>query len=182
VLNTLRLNRIALSGSSLGAVSAVAFALDYSENVSRLALISPGLIGLDLNQDPKLAAYQAYAWDKNAELVVKAWVDGPKRSPADVNAVVLQKALAMVTENVTKRKPGDRSGFRMEPTQAQRLNKLTMSVRVSSGGSIWPISRLTWKSIAVQGAAVTTLGNAAHLINIEDSKAFNKVLAEFLSE
>jgi pimeloyl-ACP methyl ester carboxylesterase len=188
VLDTLRLNRITIVGSSLGAVSAVAFALDYPESVSRLALVSPGLIGLDLNQDPKLvayneemyAAYKAGAWDKYAALFVQAWVDGPKRSTAEVNAGVRQKALAMVTENVTKRKPGVHPGFRLEPTQAQRLSELTMPVSVFLGGLDMADIKIAAEKYRSAGAEVITFGKAAHLINMEDPKAFNKALAEFL--
>lgn len=188
MLGTLELNTVAIIGSSLGAVSAVAFALDYPRRVSRLILVSPGLIGLDLNHDPKLVAYnqemndagQDNSWDTYAEVFAKAWLDGPTRSSNEINAHVRKKVVLMVKENVAKRKPSVHLGFRMERTHAERLNELAMPVYVLLGTLDMADIKMAAEKFRAAGAEIVTFKKAAHMINLEYPQLFNLQLIQLL--
>ena len=55
VMDSLGIGTASLAGVSLGAVVATAFALAHADKVNKLVLVSPGLIGIDLNHDSALA-------------------------------------------------------------------------------------------------------------------------------
>ena len=70
----------------------------------------------------------------------------------------------------------------MEPTQAQRLNELTIPVCVFLGALDMADIKIAAEKYRSAGAEVVTFGKEAHLINMEDPKSFNKALTGFMEQ
>ena len=188
VMDSLHVQKASLAGVSLGSVAATAFALAHPERVDKLVLVSPGLIGIDLNHDSALVRYsrQMEEAEKNhdmtayTELFVKAWVDGPARKPGELDGAIRKKAFQMAYENKSKRKPGVHLGFIYEPTQLQQLAQLRMPILVITGKKDMKDIRMIALEYRKKGARLVVLPSAAHMVNMEQPAAFNKVVLGFL--
>jgi pimeloyl-ACP methyl ester carboxylesterase len=71
VVDSLGLDRFALAGSSMGAATAVRYALDHGERVTALVLITPAYLGAG-----KLDAIALAKWDRLADALDSGDVDG----------------------------------------------------------------------------------------------------------
>jgi 3-oxoadipate enol-lactonase len=101
ILTHFACKRTHIVGISFGSKVALDFALAYPELVSSLVLVSPSIGGrkptadiLQFNQqEEELLARGDLA--SAAELNVRMWVDGPRRSPEQVEAAVRQRIYDM---------------------------------------------------------------------------------------
>ena len=188
VMDSLHIKTASFAGVSLGAVVATAFALAHADRVDKLVLVSPGLIGIDLNHDSALVRYSRIMEKAEAdhdmmaytEAFVKAWVDGPVRNPTEVNSQVRKIAFSMAYENKAKRKPGVHLGFTYEPAQLQQLPNLRLPRLVIAGAKDMKDILLIAEAHRKQGARVVILPWVAHMLNMEQPAAFNKLVMDFL--
>lgn len=188
VMDSLHIRKASLAGVSLGSVAATAFALAHPERVSKLVLVSPGLIGIDLDHDSVLVNYsrQMEEAEKNndlmayTELFVRAWVDGPVRKPEELNSAFRKRAFQIAYENKANRKPGVHPGFEYEPTQLQQLSRLHMPILVVVGNKDMKDIVMIATAHRKNGAKLVVLPAAAHMVNMERPAAFNTAVLGFL--
>lgn len=189
VMDSLHIQQASFVGVSLGAVAATDFALAHAGRVKKLILVSPGLIGLDLNHDSALVRYSRQmevAYKKGdtlayTELFIRAWADGPHRRPGQVDSAFRRKAFAMAHENVAKRKPGVHPGLTYEPSQLQQLPQLRMPMLVITGAEDMIDIHMIAQEYKKHGARLVVIPNAAHMVNMERPVAFNRLVLDFLS-
>ena len=188
VMDSLHIRKASLAGVSLGSVAATAFALAHPQRVDKLVLVSPGLIGIDLDHDSVLVNYsrQMEEAEKRNDLMmytewfVRAWVDGPARKPGEPDSAFRKKAYQIVYENKTKRKPGVHLGFEYEPTQLQQLPRLHTPILVITGKKDMKDIRMIAGAYRKNGAKLVVLPSAAHMVNMEQPDAFNRAVLKFL--
>ncbi len=109
LIDALQLERPVLVGMSLGGRVAIDFAIAHPEEPAALVLVGPGLSGYEFKDPEVLAAERqqekaAHEGDTAAfvEAYQRAWTDGPKRTPKQVDPAVREKIGAMARNSVAK--------------------------------------------------------------------------------
>jgi pimeloyl-ACP methyl ester carboxylesterase len=188
LLDHLGLDRVAAVGLSLGARTLIDAAIVYPHRFSALLLASPGYSGIEFT-DPFVIA-QDEAMDRAAaaqdldglvEAFLRAWVDGPHRSPAEVDPAVRERCRAAALTALAKPQNGGRL---VEVGAADRLGELRMPVDVVLGGLDSTDILAAGARIAAAAPNVRThhIVEAGHSLNLDQPDAFGAVLGLFLSD
>ncbi len=181
LLDELGIDRASLVGLSLGARTSVDFALTWPDRVDRLLLGSPGVSGMAF-QDPfilgqldRLRAARDVA--RVVEPLLRMWVDGPRRSPDQVDPDLRAFCRRLTTETMTRHG----RGWAIQPIEAgavDRLAELTMPITVVLGD----LDSLDIAQVAVtlvreaKRAELVTVAGAGHVLNLEQPDRFGDVL------
>ncbi|UOQ69217.1 alpha/beta fold hydrolase [Hymenobacter volaticus] len=189
VLDELQVKQVALVGISLGGACALDFALAHPERVSKLALVSTSVSGLE----DRLDAQTKQVWPRittqlvradtaaAAEEFTRAWFDGPARRPNQVNARA-RRLLYQTT--LTTMRAHRLSGWPRLSSQpaAPQVAKLTVPVLVMVGQQDLPFilacGQYLQQTVADQTGLV--IANAGHMVNLEAPALFNRSLLAFL--
>jgi pimeloyl-ACP methyl ester carboxylesterase len=156
--------------------------------VDKLALVSPGLRGYEF-RDPWVGArfaamIGALGQQKLAEAVeifLTMWVDGPYRSPEEVDTRVRERVREMVTVAfpLTRLAPNCKG---LEPPAVGRLAEVRVPTLVVMGDKDAPdilaIGRLIHEGIV--GSRLITIGGVGHTVVMEKPAEFNRILEDFL--
>jgi 3-oxoadipate enol-lactonase len=190
LLGHLGIERAHLVGLSLGCRVAVDFAISNPQAVLSLVLCSPGVSGYDFNAPEEQdyltkirAAWGAADFEQAAEEFVRAWADGPHRSPDQISAAVREKVKRMAVETVRP----DRdlgSGVELDPPAWGRLGEVSRPTLAILGALDMPgiheiVSRM---GDEVPNCTVETVSGVAHMVNLERPDEFNRLVSEFLEE
>jgi 3-oxoadipate enol-lactonase len=186
LLAALGIPRAALVGLSLGARTSVDFALAYPELVGKLVLVSPGISGMSatdpfiLDQLDKLAKVSDL--DAAIECVLRMWVDGPLRSPEQVDPEVRRFSRQMMID--TGKRHG-RAGHVLatELHAIDRAGELVAPTLVLVGDQDSPDIHVVADLVhdkAVQ-ADKKLIPGVGHNMNLERPDTFNQAVLDFLS-
>lgn len=176
-----------LLGCSLGGRTIIDFALGHPSMASALIPIASGLSGYTFTSDAHAkweeieTAYQAGDLDRVVELELQMWVDGPYRTPEQVDPGI--RALVREMNLIALATPdGLGQEQRLEPAAINRLGELRIPTLVVLGAlddpNIGAIGDLLVEGIA--GAQKVVISDAAHLPNMEHPAKFNSIVLEFL--
>ncbi len=185
LLKFLDIERAHLLGCSAGGAAIVDFALEHPEMAASLTLVDSALGGYRFQGDmPKPlqdlgAAIQANDLDKAAELAVRLWIDGPHRTPDQVDARIRERGREMARTALP-------NAFVMEeplqPPAIERLHEIAAPTLVIIGdlddASIATIGDLMTTRIV--GARKVIISGAAHLPNMDKPEEFNREVLAFL--
>jgi pimeloyl-ACP methyl ester carboxylesterase/RimJ/RimL family protein N-acetyltransferase len=174
-------------GASFGGRVAIEFALEYPDMVDALVLVGSALGGypfseeLDAFEAEIEEAYEAGDYDRAAEVDVRVWVDGPRRTPKQVDPEFRARAHELARSVYTASDDGG-SPNRMEPPAIERLRELRVPVLVVAGDLDQPdILRIADKlEMEIHNARPVFIHGTAHLPSMEQPEKFNRVLREFL--
>ena len=117
-----------------------------------------------------------------AELAAQIWLDGPSRSPDQVNKDVRERTLAMIRH--TFELPDDEGQRQpLEPPAIGRLGDISVPVLVMVGeldvADIHAIAELLTGGIPESKKVI--LAGTAHLPNMERPAEFNRIVLDFLN-
>ena len=188
-LHALKIQHVSLVGLSNYAV-ALDFTIAYPELVEKLVLVSPGLRGYEFH-DPwvgtKFAAMMQSLAHQDlggaVEVFLKMWVDGPHRTPAEVNPLVRERVGEMVTHafHASRLAPNCKG---LEPPAAGRLSEVHVPTLVVLGEKDAPdihaIGRVIQESVV--GSQLVKIRGAGHTLVMERPEEFNRVVADFLRD
>ncbi len=185
LLKFLGLERAHLLGSSAGGGTIIDFALEHPDMTASLVLVSSALGGYQFQGDiPRpfqqlFAALQANDLKQAAELAVQLWIDGPQRTPDQVNARLRERAREMSLTNLSNMFMREES---LEPPAIGRLSQLATPTLVIVGDLDDANLRLITEVLATQimGARTATMPSTAHLPNMEKPEEFNQIVLAFL--
>jgi 3-oxoadipate enol-lactonase len=181
--------RTALVGVSLGGRVALEVALAAPERVTALVLVGSGLPGHEWSEQMRAmweeeeSAARAGDLDRAVEVSLRAWVDGPRRSPEDVDADVrarvaeMQRRIyelqLMVDEDDEELLVEDLGG---------RLGEITTPTLVLVGEEDQPDIQAIADRLAgeIRGARRATIANTAHVPSIERPQEFDEIVLPFL--
>jgi len=194
LLDSLRIERAALVGHSLGGRIAADFALAYPGRVSALVFMGPGLSGAPFGSD-QIRAYTAEMrqalggqtfgpreFSRLIEVFAHWWCDGPSRAPSAVDPAVRAKVLAMLAGSEQRWRLGD--GSELEPPAWGRLREIRAPTLAVAGAlDVVDILEIV-DSIAAQvpGARRVVIQGAAHAVNLEKPAEFEAAVRPFLAE
>lgn len=190
VLDTFGIVQAHVAGLSLGAVAATGFAIDHPTRVNKLVLASPGLIGFEIRHDSVYrrhqaamkAAYEHHDTLAYIESFVRAWTDGPKRTPEEVSPAVRELTVELATENVFRNKWRHNPGFNFKPLPITQLGSIYVPTLVLVGEIDMTDILMIADTLArkIPYAQKVTIPGAAHMINLEQPAIFNRTVIDFL--
>lgn len=188
LLDHLELPQAHLIGLSLGCRIATDLAIEHPERVTSLVLASPGLSGYRFDAPEEQASNQAIAaawmagdFAQAAEEFVRAWCDGPYRTPEQTPPAVRESVKAMALENLRPHREAGR-GVELYPPAIMRLGEVRAPTLAVLGERDMPgILTIVGRIAAeVPGARVERFPAGAHMVNLEEPAEFNRIVEAFL--
>ena len=188
LLEALGVDHAALVGMSMGGATAIDFALSYPRMVEALVLVGPGISGMEF-QDPFVLEcherQRAAIEDRDAaeyvEWFLRYGVDGPYRSPEQVDPDVRGRCREMASETVANHAAA--RGALIELAATERVEELRVPILAMIGELELPdivgvVDLLERKALDVKKIVFT---GAGHMLNLERVEEFNRALLELLS-
>jgi 3-oxoadipate enol-lactonase len=182
----------AVVGNSLGGRIALELAVHRPDLVERLVVIAPGLPGWEWSDETRAGwaaeekAYESGDLDAAAEAAVRLWVDGPHRSPDEVDPAVRAQVKEMVLRSYAMQHEAWEAGAHeetLDPPVDQRLAEIRCPTLVLVGdhdvADMQAIAAHVAGSIA--GAKLVRLEGAAHAPPLERPDEVNELLLAFLA-
>jgi 3-oxoadipate enol-lactonase len=181
----------AVVGNSLGGRVALELALYRPDLVERLVVIAPGLPGWEWSAETRAgwakedAAYEAGDLEAAAEASLQMWVDGPRRSPDEVDSAMRQAVRAMVLRSYEMQQ-GSESGAHeeeiLDTPVGRRLDEIHCPTLVIVGDEDVADMRSIATHVAdsVSGAQLVIVSGAGHLPSLERADEVNALLLGFL--
>jgi 3-oxoadipate enol-lactonase len=185
LLKFLGVEQAHLMGCSLGGRVSIDLALEYPKMVNSLILVGSGLSGYEFTGEVLMrfveqiiAARQRDDFDRGIELDIQLWVNGPSRTPDQVDPRVRER----VREMLLGRAEVQAAEQPLEPAAIGRLTEIDVPTLIIVGdrdeANITTIADLLAANI--QGARKIIIPETAHLPNMEKPEHFNRVVLEFL--
>lgn len=192
LLDALDVSGAAVVGASLGGRVALEVAIARPELVRALVLVGSGLPGLDWS-----AAVRAYGQaedeavqrgdlDGATELNLRMWVDGPRRSPTEVEPHVREAVREMQRRALELQAPvwDELDEDLLVAGVADRLGEIRVPTLVLVGGEdVDDIHAVADRlSTEIPGARRATIARSAHVPNLERPADFDALALGFLAE
>lgn len=187
LLQCLAIPRPVLVGCSQGARISLDFALEHPAQVAALVLVAPAISGFSFDGPPPPQAEAldraeaAGDWETVNELELQVWVDGPQRTPAQVDAAVRAQVRAM--NRLALQTPLDLGEETpLDPPAVQRLQEVRVPTLVITGTLDTPKTLAAAELLArnIPNAQTVRMPGTAHLPNMEQPAMFNRQVLEFL--
>ncbi len=190
LLDWLNVSESVLVGVSMGGRIAIDFTLQHPDRVAALVAVASAVGGYNQwsqeMEDADAAIDQAIeAGDLETanELELRLWVDGPQRSPADVDPVFRATARDLNAGVLARAEERDRgTGIWLEPPALIRLADIRVPTLVVLGDAdvedVLTIGEQLTKGIP--GARKAVMTDVAHLPPLERPELFAQLLLDFL--
>jgi pimeloyl-ACP methyl ester carboxylesterase len=190
LLDGLDIERASLVGCSMGGGAAIDFALRYPERVRALVLVGSAVSGAESDEPPPqewdelVAADQAGDLERVSELEVRIWVDGPYRSPEEVDPAVRDLVRDMNLIALRSEASGLGEELPADPPAAERLGEIRIPTLVVVGALDRPevVARSEALAQDIPQARKVVMEGTAHVPNMERPEEFNEALLAFLAE
>jgi 3-oxoadipate enol-lactonase len=188
LLDALDVDRPVLVGCSLGSRVFLDFDLAYPGRAAGLFLSSPGISGMEF-QDPFVLRLLAEAGEAVRsgdgaavlECVLRLWVDGPHRAPAEVDPAVRELCRDMLVGNSAQGHGAPATGD--ELGAIGRVTEIRTRTLVVTGDldstDIFAVADLVERE--APHARRARVPGAAHMVNLDRPDRFGELLEEFLT-
>ena len=190
LLDGLGIERASLVGCSMGGAAAIDFVLRYPERARSLVLVGSAVSGAKSEEPPPkewdelVAADEAGNLERVSELEVRIWVDGPYRSPEEVDPAVRDLVREMNLIALRSEASGLGEERPADPPAAERLGEIQVPALVVVGALDRPeiVARSEALARNVPRARKVVLEGTAHVPNLERPEEFNDAVLAFLAE
>lgn len=188
LFDALAIDRAAVLGASLGGTIAIDFTLAYPERVTALIAVATNPNGYDRWGDDIKRQWQEESealargdLDRAVEINLTMWVDGPKRTPDEVDPKVREAVREMLAHNLPRTGEGEPQD--LEPLAVGRLEEITATTLVLYGDKDMPeiIAACELLAESIPGARKHVVVDVAHALMVEKPEEFNRVVLEFLA-
>jgi pimeloyl-ACP methyl ester carboxylesterase len=191
VMDSLRISKASFVGLSFGSVCATEMALKYPERVSKIVLAAPGLLGWDkffkmdyvskLHLDSLDAAFKSKDTSRQATEFTRVWCIGPFRKANEVASPVREYIYATTLKNLRAHANDYWPRF-AETNAAEKISTIKKPVLIIKADKDLPLiaNACNYLLKNIKDSKLISVTNAAHMLNMEQSKAFNKALIDFL--
>jgi pimeloyl-ACP methyl ester carboxylesterase len=187
LLKFLGIEQAFLAGCSQGGKTIIDFALEYPEKTNALVLVASALSGFAFPEPVSEQwrqleqADQAGDVERVNDLEVQIWVDGPRRTPDQVDQDLRERVRAMNSIALTKSADiGDERP--LTPPAVDRLDEIHVPALVIIGDLDTPktIAAADFLAEHIDGVRKIVMAGTAHLPNMERPEEFNRHVLEFL--
>ena len=179
-------------GMSMGGAIALNFTLTYPDRVDALILVAPGIGGYDMTSFE--AEYKAIGQDIEqavkrgdyehaSELETRIWVDGPDRTPQQVDPAVRQRVYEMNLHNYRNTGAVEFPPLQqLEPPAITRISEVAVSTCLIIGDKDVRemLSIIEKLEQGIPGARKIVMHDVAHALNMERPEEFNRIVLDFL--
>ncbi len=182
--------RTALVGGSLGGRVALEVAIARPDLVSALVLVAPGLPGHDWSEEvtsgwaEEEAALETGDLDTAVEINLRTWVDGPRRSPEQVDPGVRAKVAEMQRRAFELQLPFEETAEEelLVTDLADRVGEITAPTLLVVGDEdVSDMHAIADRLVAeIPGARRATIAGAAHVPSMERPAEFDELVLGFL--
>jgi 3-oxoadipate enol-lactonase len=188
LLDHLEIDHLALLGTSLGGSVAIDFTLAYPEMVDALIPVAAGINGYPRTAEdeelfaPVIEAFKANEYTKGIDLMIHIWVDGPQRSPDEVDPAVRNRVRSLYTDVLIRTREGGRQADQLSPPALPRLGEIHVPTMVVVGSGDIPSvqDQAEVLASAIPEARKEVLPRVAHMLNMEIPDEFNRLVLDFL--
>ena len=190
LLDGLELGPATLIGMSLGGAVALEVTIARPDLVSRLVLVGSGLRGFEMSEETKAgweeedAALQRGDVDTAVEINLRMWVDGPSRSPDEVDPDMRSKIGEMQRRAIEIYLKAGEEGEHQSLVEnwGERLGEIAVPTLVIVG----ELDRPEMQEIAnrleaeIPNVRRETIAGTAHVPNMERPDEFDRLVLGFL--
>jgi pimeloyl-ACP methyl ester carboxylesterase len=188
LLNYLGIERAFLLGCSQGGKTILDLALEHPSTARSLVLVTSAVGGFTFTGEPPLQLAELEEADERGdlarvnELELQIWVDGPHRTPTEVDRKVRERVREM---NLIALKSATAAGSEMslEPAAVDRLGQIRVPALIVAGALDTPRTLAAAKLLAekIPDARSVVINETAHLPSMERPEEFNQHVLEFLN-
>jgi len=190
LFRALGVQRAYVLGISFGGKIALDFALTHPELVASLILVAPSVSGTYPSEKIRQFFQEEDALVEKGdlqgatELNLRLWVDGPQRTPEQVNPMVRQRVYEMQYSAFTILMPEDSEEQEVQPPAITRLAEIRVPTLIIVGDLDLPEKLKLSEQLAtsIPGAKLEVIAGAAHMVSMEQPQKFNDIVLNFLSK
>lgn len=190
LLDSLDVERAHLVGCSMGGGAVLDFALEFPERAGNLVLVGPAVGGFRPDFDPPrqwdelVAADEAGDLGRISELEVQIWVDGPRRSPEDIDVSIRDLVREMNLIALENEASGLGEEWEPEPPAVDRLPDIQAPSLLIVGEEDQPrvFAAADLLERELPNVRRVVIPSTAHLPNMERPEHFNRLVLDFLED
>lgn len=187
LIDALGLDEVRLVGCSVGAFVCLCAAVVAPERVRHQVLISPILDGVDptpavaRSWRAETAALEVGDLDRAVAVTLRTWVDGPRRGPDDVDAVLRDTIAGMQADVLAHAHAGRERA--LEPGPGGRLSQIHVPTVLVTGtlDQRWIHDCADRLAAGLPDVRLHAVDGAAHLPNLEAPERVNALLLDVLA-
>ncbi len=187
LLELFELDQVALVGVSMGGTLALEFTVAFPQKVSRVVLSGAG-VGftersaertrrtLEINE-----ALEQGDVDLANELELRMWVDGPQRSPEDIDPGV-RNLVSEMNIQLLRSIPDEDLEYDLDPPVTERISEVACPVLMLNGELDMPDvhAAATLLETSLPDVISRPVSGAAHMVSMERPDEFNRRTMDFL--
>jgi 3-oxoadipate enol-lactonase len=190
LLRSLQVEKAHVIGASFGSKVAIDFTLAHPEMVRSLVLVAPSIGGTRPSSDvlrfneEEVALLERGDLAGATELNVRMWVDGPRRTPEQVDPEVRRRVYEMQYHAFTVPMPEEADDLQLEPPAITRLSEIRMPTLIIVGDHDLPGKIALAQQLAAElpDAQLEIVAGAAHMVSMEQPEQFNRIVLAFLGK
>jgi len=186
LLRVLNVNKTYIVGLSLGGSIAIQFTVEHPEMVDALVLVGSGLVGFKWSEDDTrriMKIFKSVTDKKSAVNAMEEWLKNPYMIPAMEKPNVARRVRKICLENYRALLTDSTLGSQPKAPSIQRLSEITAPTLIVIGERDVPdihgVANVLKENIV--GAKKTIIEGAGHIVNMEKSEAFNRIVLDFLA-
>lgn len=190
LLKFLNIQQAHVIGISFGSEIALDFTLTHPEMVASLVIVAPSVGGTRSSEqvqrfiEAEDAALERGDLEAATELNLRLWVDGPERTPEQVNPLVRKRVHDMQYHAFTVPVPDGIEDLSLRPPAIARLSEIQVPTLVLVGDYDLPDKQALAQQLVDQipHAQQIVIPGVAHMVNMEQPEQFNQLVLAFLDK